>query len=199
MFPIRRFAPVVLSLAVSLSAGLRFAAADDAVVQQFGTWKITIQPGVRTEASIIPPAPAAVSPIRLVSQTDSVPPAPAQPELVDAVPGSAPTAGTASAPNSEAAASRSVDSLALVRLYPQVYNAIPFSRAEYQANPSYRHDATMEFLFGQMRSTVIQRGTTVVNHRDPAGYAPSPVYSPYGFNSYYYPFYTGYYRPYSLW
>ena len=48
--------------------------------------------------------------------------------------------------------------------YREVYDSIPFSRAEYQANPSYRHDATMELLFGQLRPTVIQRGTTNVNH-----------------------------------
>ena len=39
--------------------------------------------------------------------------------------------------------------------YFEVYNSIPFSRTEYRANPNYRHEATMEILFGQMRSKVI--------------------------------------------
>ena len=48
--------------------------------------------------------------------------------------------------------------------YREVYASIPFSRVEYNANPSYRHDATMEFLFNQLRPTVINRGTTNVYH-----------------------------------
>lgn len=43
------------------------------------------------------------------------------------------------------------------RTYRDAYRAIPFSRAEYEANPSYRHDAAMELLFGRMRPTVIHR------------------------------------------
>jgi len=41
--------------------------------------------------------------------------------------------------------------------YQAVYNSIPFSRAEYLANPSYRHEATMEMLFGELRPTVIHK------------------------------------------
>ena len=41
--------------------------------------------------------------------------------------------------------------------YQRVYNSIPFNRAEYRANPSYRHEATMEILFGKMRDTVIHK------------------------------------------
>lgn len=50
--------------------------------------------------------------------------------------------------------------------YSQVYNSIPYSRTEYLANPSYRHDTTVELLAGQLRPTVIQRtsgGERVVN------------------------------------
>jgi hypothetical protein len=74
--------------------------------------------------------------------------------------------------------------------YRDVYNSIPFIRAEYRANPSYRHDATMEFLFNQMRPTVIQRGTTNVYQYDHdaygwgglGGYYPyDPPYYPYGY------------------
>ena len=206
MSPIRWLMPVVLSVSLSLSCGLRSVRAGDAIVQQFGDWKITIQPGARGNTLLIPPSPQPVAVIRLVSRSEAVPvdqevvpPAPAHPENVEIIPEITPPTGTAAVPNSETPPCRSVDSLALVQLYPLVYSAIPFSRAEYEANPSYRHDATLEFLFGQMRPTVIQRGTTVVNHRYPNATMPSPAYSPYGFNSYYYPFHNGYYRPYSLW
>ena len=39
--------------------------------------------------------------------------------------------------------------------YQRIYNSIPFSRAEYLANRDYRHAATMEILFGQLRPTTI--------------------------------------------
>jgi len=42
--------------------------------------------------------------------------------------------------------------------YQRIYASIPFSRAEFEANPSYRHDATMEILFGKLRPTTIVRG-----------------------------------------
>ncbi len=35
--------------------------------------------------------------------------------------------------------------------YREVFRSIPFSRAEFNANPSYRHDATMEILTGNAR------------------------------------------------
>ena len=41
--------------------------------------------------------------------------------------------------------------------YLEIYRSIPFSRAEYLANPSYRHEATMEILMGQLRPTVIHK------------------------------------------
>ncbi len=41
--------------------------------------------------------------------------------------------------------------------YWEVYSSIPFLRSEYRANPSYRHDATLELLFGKMRPMSINR------------------------------------------
>ena len=70
-----------------------------------------------------------------------------------------------------------VDPQDLSQRYSEVYRSIPFNRSEYNANPSYIHDATMEFLFGQMRPTVIHRNTTTVNHH----------HTGYGFNGYAYP------------
>lgn len=75
--------------------------------------------------------------------------------------------------------------------YRDVYFSIPFIRAEYDANPSYRHDATMEFLFGQMRPTVIQRGTTNVNHFDRGGYGYGYDGYGWGWDPPYYPFSYG--------
>lgn len=35
--------------------------------------------------------------------------------------------------------------------YSEIYRSIPFSRAEYDADPAYRHNATMELLLKQLR------------------------------------------------
>lgn len=39
--------------------------------------------------------------------------------------------------------------------YTEVYNSIPFRRSEYLANPSYRHDATIELMLGQIRQKTV--------------------------------------------
>jgi hypothetical protein len=44
--------------------------------------------------------------------------------------------------------------------YHEIYNSIPFSRSEYLANREYRHEATMEILFGQLRPTTIVKTVT---------------------------------------
>ena len=41
--------------------------------------------------------------------------------------------------------------------YAWIYSCIPFLRSEYIANPSYRHEATMEMLFGKQRPTVVHK------------------------------------------
>lgn len=41
--------------------------------------------------------------------------------------------------------------------YKAAYAAVPFSRAEYEANPSYRQEAAMELLFGTLRPTTIMK------------------------------------------
>ncbi len=41
--------------------------------------------------------------------------------------------------------------------YWKIYRSIPFRRAEYDANPSYRHDATMEILTGKPRNVIIHK------------------------------------------
>lgn len=41
------------------------------------------------------------------------------------------------------------------RSYREIYNSIPFSRTEYDANPGYRHQATMEIMLGQLHPIIV--------------------------------------------
>jgi hypothetical protein len=173
--------------------------AADSVVQEFDGWKITIQPGDFPVSSgtkdHVPPSPSVASTeagargkarVRLVSlrQDASVvlptPPTPAPDADVDGLPvivrgECCDKEGVVSV---EPPAGR-VDPRYMAQMYTEIYRSIPFIRAEYEANRSYIHDSTMEILFGQMRPTVIHRGTTNVNHN-------YPDYG-YGFNGYAYP------------
>lgn len=163
----------------------------------FGDWTVTV------EAKVSQPVVASSkSTIRLVSQAS------ATQDLPTIVPEQPTNVGLTDVP-ADATDSSAVDGATvpcpqgspadLVRLYRQVYNSIPFSRAEYDASPSYRHDATMEFLFGQMRPTVIHRGTTKVDVNLPSVDFVPPPYNRYGMNSFFYPFYTGGTRVYRGW
>lgn len=67
--------------------------------------------------------------------------------------------------------------------YEAVYRAIPFSRVEFEANPSYRHDATMEILMDQLRP--VNRTSVQQNVR---------VDAPRGFDDPILRFYPGYWR-----
>ena len=52
------------------------------------------------------------------------------------------------------------------RMYRRVYASIPFSRTEYNANPGYRHEATMELMIGQLRPRYVfpWMGSPVAHH-----------------------------------
>lgn len=78
------------------------------------------------------------------------------------------------------------------RLYRVIYDSIPFSRPEYDVNPSYRHEATMEILLGQLRPMTIHRNTTNVEVSLPGPSIIPGAYNGYGMNSFYYPFYASY-------
>lgn len=54
--------------------------------------------------------------------------------------------------------------------YDDAYNMVTYHKAEYLANPGYRHDAALELMFGAMRPTTVVR----------SAYGPRPSY-------YYYP------------
>ncbi|WP_166823731.1 hypothetical protein [Thalassoroseus pseudoceratinae] len=67
--------------------------------------------------------------------------------------------------------------------YKRIYQAIPFVRSEYEANPSYRHEAAMEILFGQLRPQVNVKRPVRLSHASrsatPLNYRPQfrPFYS----------------------
>lgn len=52
--------------------------------------------------------------------------------------------------------------------YMEAYNSVVFNRTEYEANPSYRHEAALEMMFGQLRqtTTVKQYTPRVIRYPD---------------------------------
>jgi hypothetical protein len=58
------------------------------------------------------------------------------------------------------------------RRYQQAYASVPYSLTEYLASPGYRHEATMELMFNQLRPK------TVVSHYQPRT-VPTPVFTQY--------------------
>jgi hypothetical protein len=142
------------------------------VVHLFPGWTMVIQPG---PVAAKPTGPLKAPATETVSTTDR-PPSPAirlaslslqreLPPMPSPMPEAvAPALPDESGPAPTVAVASHADR---AQSYRAVYNAIPFSRAEYDANPTYRHDATMEFLFGQLRPTVIHRGHTTVTVQQP--------------------------------
>lgn len=67
------------------------------------------------------------------------------------------------------------------RRYREIYESIPFNRTEYEANPSYRHEATIELLLGEPRPKVVLRGPRWIGPAGPAFNHVSPyeALSPY--------------------
>lgn len=61
---------------------------------------------------------------------------------------------------------------AQVNDYTTLYKNIPFNRAEYSVNPSYRHDSAMEILTGNARHQTIVRHNT---ERQTAAVVARPV------------------------
>lgn len=61
--------------------------------------------------------------------------------------------------------------------YQEVYESIPYRQSEYLANPSYRHDSTMEVLFGQLRPTTIVRNDSPERIRNTVPAITSPYLS----------------------
>ena len=84
--------------------------------------------------------------------------------------------------------------------YADVYKSIPFSRSTYRADPTYRHDATLEILFGKLRPTTVvkhQARARAVSEVIDTGYN-RPYGTGHGNRQYYYPGYFDFSRgPYS--
>ncbi len=85
--------------------------------------------------------------------------------------------------------------------YAEVYNSIPFRRSEYLANRSYRHEATIEILLGQVRPKTV---TNVTVSSVPSATCCSPravsyvgLFNPWGAKNFYY--HNSYSRPSSYW
>ncbi|MDX1967381.1 MAG: hypothetical protein SFV23_09435 [Planctomycetaceae bacterium] len=164
---------------------------------KFGGWTVTVSPATQLPARVVQ-TPANASMQIVPAGFTQVEETPAAEAVVAAEPAAATAADdlppTPAAPTDSETAPCAVtpaEALGRVNLYREVYDSIPFSRAEYDANPSYRHDATMEFLFGQMRPTEIQRGTTKVEvelNSPPVAFDPL-IYNRYGVRRHYYPFY----------
>lgn len=138
-----------------------------------------------------PPAPAVAKPTR---PPELIQPKPADAESKDdAVPEAAPQPAPAPAElaGTPAAAPPWAAYPAYRPSYAEVYASIPFIRTEYLANPSYRHEATMEILFGQLRPTVINKTapTPIIRRNDYDYVTPYSYWNGRGYTNYnfYYP------------
>lgn len=147
-------------------------------------WQVAIVPATTADAdsTLVPPAPEPA--IAITLQDDPPAPAADAPVPVAEIPAAdAPPAEYFATPShgieiipAESATAVEVNG----RTYDDVYQSIPFNHTEYMANPSYRHEATMEILFGQLRPMTIvkeQSAEPIVNE------LPSP-YQPYRYSHY---------------
>ena len=168
-----------LSLAAAAATGLSSLSAAPNVVefdQNGQPWTVTILPQEETPEAetgvvITPAVPATEAPAEA-------------PEVAPAEEGAPATEELPSDPEQLAA------------LYQSVYRSVPYRRSEWDANPAYRHDATMELLTGNPRPTVIQQQFGVSSGSP--GFAPALPFGyelgayPYGFFSAPYGYYNYY-------
>ncbi len=165
-----------------------------------GTWTITISPADRIVAALddqpappaeaenpfsppqaepTPQAEAIPTPMPEESSTP-MPPAPAPqaetqlPETPDVVAPElyeSPETGIAIIPNGGKPSPAAE--------YRRIYESVPYSRTEYLANPSYRHDTAMELLTGIPRQSAGQ-GNYVPRLNEPTSRSPLFLYNRYG-------------------
>ncbi|WP_145367182.1 hypothetical protein [Maioricimonas rarisocia] len=143
-----------LSLLILLAAA-QTQAGDIQLVDATGdAWVMTVTPRL-AQAEAAPVAPSApddaTAPLALDDAT--APPAPGV---------APPAAPVEEGPVAEGSMTvQPLDGVSRVMVngmtYEQAYASIPYRRHEYLANPSYRHEAAMELLFGQMRPTTIHK------------------------------------------
>ena len=145
--------------------GLSASAADLVTVPDGdGTWAMEIapRPAFASQESAAGDRPILLAAYQEDTEDEGAVPQPIEPAPGPADPPQASEQNEAAEPLPTVSAAPAVDPAA----YWCVYRTIPFLRTEYLANPSYRHEATMEFLFGQLRPTVVHK------HREAA---PAPV------------------------
>jgi hypothetical protein len=139
-------------------------------------WTVSIKPAVRlakaAPRSLPVPSPVDVTQAVALAQEQqppaSLPPAPSV---------APPDTGVRTAHGVTVSPDPRSDIELLGRRYAEAYRAIPFNRAEYDANPSYRHEAAMELVFGQMRPTTIVKQMGPPKEEEPA-YNPYQPYLP---------------------
>ncbi len=142
---------VILAGRMAKSDVVRVPAADG------GDWRIAITPAATQfvqasadEAPAAAPGEAAPAAPEAAAAPVEVPAPVAAPVAPEAAPqAAAADAGIMIVPNPIA----SPEAVA----YAKIYNAIPFNRTEYLANPSYRHETAMELLTGNQRQIVVHR------------------------------------------
>ncbi|VAX36190.1 hypothetical protein MNBD_PLANCTO02-1069 [hydrothermal vent metagenome] len=116
------------------------------------SWQMRIHPQGNSSAPT-KQSPSEKLKVIPVQYTETLPPAP---QNLSAVP--APTATQANTnANSKTVPETICHHSPAISSYEAIYRSIPFSRAEYLANPSYRHEATMEMMMGQLRPTVTHK------------------------------------------
>lgn len=164
-----------LTTALVIFGSLSASAAElsQSVTTRFGDWQITVAPQTQ---EVAPAAVAAVPGIIIAPQV-AIQPA----DSGRALAGNPPPNAKASSGEQQPGPSAGYDPLVMAANYATVYNSIPFLRSEYDQNPTYRHDAAMEILFGQMRPMVVNRQIRVASGgdfvTDPGSFGP---YSPFG-------------------
>jgi hypothetical protein len=169
---------------VCLSA-CQFVSADASEVIRDKQWTIKIRPNGRgnrsTDASsesrsrTVTPAVYQQPAAEIAPAPESVEPAPAPESPKPAGPALPPGADPVAAPASNAdPAMRSVDLVPGVMprtmTYDEAYAAVPFSRTEYEANPTYRHQAALELMFHTLRPTTLVNNFTPRVIRYPDSY-----------------------------
>ena len=142
-------------------------------------WKIEIIPGPAIGPS---PVPKAVMDARQAAQA-----------LADAKPAAAESASGIVMAGAESALPGGITSAA----YSEVYNSIPFRRSEYLANRSYRHEATMEILLGQIRPKTVVNVAPTATCCTPHPTTFWPLVNPWFGRSFYYNYHNS--RPTGYW
>lgn len=198
----------VLSIALMSMANWAAAAPVDVPDGNGGVWVMHLQPVGATNEAPDAPMPVPTAPVDMPEATDVPAPAdmpvvtPAKPKTVTAA---KPVTAKKPVPPAPASAVKTtapiVESFGMsiipqgrevagdvARRYREIYGSIPFNRAEYVANPSYRHDATMALLTGQPLPAGGRTGRTTKGRQ----YTPYRPYLPSSSDYYRYRYPVGY-------